>query len=218
MMSSFNSEMRSTFSKPRVYVTLATHILAWYADVNHSVTKVESGHRLVLTYNLVRQESNSSRVASILDNYRQNLGRVLAAWHHQNREDESPFDFGFKHLVYILEHEYSEANICLDQLKGKDQLRTRYLLETCQDQDFSLFFAHIEYSQSGSIEEANGDGTGYHEFIDRFESKWSLPTVFQYNGKQIAKNITLEEENILETIDFTEIEPDDEECDGWTGN
>ena len=195
--------------------------LAWYADVNHSVTKVESGHRLVLTYNLMRQQSDSSRVASPLDNHRQNLGKVLAAWHPQNREHESPCGDGFKRLVYILEHEYSEANICLDQLKGQDQRRTRYLLEACQDQDFSLFFAHIEYSQSGSIEETDYDGyggTGFHEFIDEIESKWSLSTVFQYDGKQIAKNIALEEEDILETVDFSEIEPDDEECDGWTGN
>ena len=195
--------------------------LAWYADVNHLVTKVESGHRLVLTYNLMRQESHSSRVASILDNHRQNLGRVLAAWHQPKRKDESPFDHGFKQLVYILEHEYSEANICVDQLKGKDHLRMQYLLQACQDQDFSLFFAHIEYSQSGSIEEEYNDGydsTGFHEFIDELESKWRLQTVFQYNGKQIAKNIALEEEDILETFDFTDIEPDDEECDGWTGN
>lgn len=198
--------------------------LAWYADVNHSVTKVKSGYRLVLTYNLRRQEPNLSRVASILDNHRQNLGTVLAAWHQQNSIHESPFDHGFKRLVYILEHEYSAANICLDQLKGKDQLRTRYLMEACQDQDFSLFFAHIEYSQSGSIEEEEdgqswgNDGPGYHELIDEFESKWSLSTVFQYNGKKIAEDIALKEEDILETFDFTDIEPDDEECDGWTGN
>ena len=196
--------------------------LAWYADVNHFVTKVESGHRLVLTYNLMRQESDSCRVASILDNHRQNLARVLAGWQQQNREGKSPFDYGFKQLVYILEHEYSEANICVDRLKGKDQLRTRYLLEACQDQGFCLFFAHVEYSKSGSIEEDDRnwgyDGTGFHEFLDELESKWRLQTVFQYNGKQIAKNITLQEEDILETIDFTDIEPDDEECDGWTGN
>ena len=198
--------------------------LAWYADVNHFVTKVESGHRLVLTYNLIRQESNSSRVASILDNHRQNLGRVLAAWHQQRERDESFFDYGLQQLVYILEHEYSQANICVDQLKGKDQLRTRYLLEACQDQGFSFFFAHVEYSQSGNIEEEDidrnwgYDATGYHELIDEFESQWSLRRVFQYSGKQIAKNIALEEEDILETFDFTDIEPDDEECDGWTGN
>lgn len=28
---------------------------AWYADVSHEVRMVEAGHRLILTYNLVKQ-------------------------------------------------------------------------------------------------------------------------------------------------------------------
>ena len=200
--------------------------LAWYADVNHSVSKVESGHRLVLTYNLIRQASNSSQMASVLDDHKQNLNKVLALWSKQDREMESHADYVYKDMVYILEHEYSEANICLDHLKGKDQLRTRYLLEACRDQGFCLFFAHFEYSQSGSIDEDEDDpgwanhlnGANYHEFIDEIESKWQLLTVFQPGGEKIARGIVLEEEEILENTDFTAVEPDDEECDGWTGN
>ena len=174
--------------------------LAWYADVNHSVSKVESGHRLVLTYNLIRQASNSSQTASVLDDHKQNLNKVLALWSKRDREMESHSDYVYKDMVYILEHEYSEANICLDRFKGKDQLRTRYLLEACRDQGFCLFFAHFEYSQSGSIDENEDDpgwanhlnSANHHEFIDEIESKWELLTVFQPDGKQIAKYIVLE--------------------------
>ena len=191
--------------------------LAWYADVNHSVSKVESGHRLVLTYNLIRQASHSSQMASVLDDHKQNLDNVLALWSEQDREIKSYSDHSYEKLVYILEHEYSEANICLDNLKGKDQLRARYLLEACQDQGFCLYFAHFEYSLSGSVDE-DEDGVDYHEFIDEIESSWKLRTVFQSNGKRIAKDLDLEEKDLLENPDFTGIEPDDEECDGWTGN
>lgn len=196
--------------------------LAWYADVNHSVSKVESGHRLVLTYNLIRRASDSSQMASVLDDHKQNLDNVLALWSEQGRETNDRCD-PYEKLVYILEHEYSEANIRLDQLKGKDQFRARYLVEACQSQGFCLFFAHLEYSQSGSVDEYEddarwGDGSDYHEFIDEIDSKWRLQTVFQPDGKQIADDIALEEEDLLETADFTGIEPDDEECDGWTGN
>ena len=120
-------------------------------------------------------------------------------------------------MVYILEHEYSEANICLDHLRGKDQLRARYLSEACQDQGFCLFFAHFEYSQSGSIDEEETDAE-FHELIDELESSWEFLTVFQPDGQQLAENVVLEEEVILENADFTGIEPDDEECDGWTKN
>lgn len=43
-------------------------------------------------------------------------------------------------------------------------------------------------------------------------------TVFQSVGQQLAENITLKEEEILNNADFKDMEPDDEECDGWTGN
>ena len=191
--------------------------LAWYADMNHSVSKVESGHRLVLTYNLIRQASDSSQIASVLDDHKQNLDKVLAFWRKQDLEFRSCSDNRYEKLVYILEHEYSEANICLDNLKGKDQLRTRNLLEACQDQGFCLYFAHLEYSLSGSVDEYDDD-PDYHEIIDETDAGWRLETIFQYDGQQIAADVTLEEEDLLEDTDFTGIEPDDEECDGWTGN
>ena len=192
--------------------------LAWYADVNHSVAKVESGHRLVLTYNLIRQASDSSLAASVLDDHTWNMNKVLSCWGEQ--------DHVYEKLVYILEHEYSEANISLDQLKGKDQPRMRYLLQACQTQGFCLFFAHLEYSQSGSIEEDEddydwpnrGNGADFHEFIEEIESNWKLSTIFQCDGKQIAEGFDLEEEDLLQTVDFAGIDPDDEECDGYTGN
>ena len=200
--------------------------LSWYADVNHSVSKIESGHRLVLTYNLIRQAADSSQMASVLDDHKQNLDKVLAFWSKQDREIDSHSDHVPEKLVYILEHEYSEANICLDHLKGKDQLRTRYLLEACRDQDFCLYLAHFEYSLSGSIDEDEdgpnwgygGNRVDYHEFIDEFGASWKLQTIFQYNGKRIAEDIDLEEEDLLKNVDFTDIEPDDEDCDGYTGN
>ena len=202
------------------------YYLAWYADMNHSVSKVESGHRLVLTYNLMRRASDSSQTASVLDDHKQNLDKVLALWREQDLEIGSNSFNSYEKLVYILEHEYSEANICLDNLKGKDQLRTRNLLEACQDQGFCLYFAHFEYTLSGSVDEYEDNsnwGYGrnsadYHELIDETDAEWRLQTIYQYNGKQIAAEITLEEEDLLEGTDFTGIEPDDEECDGWTGN
>ena len=63
--------------------------LAWYADVNHSVSKIESGHRLVLTYNLIHQASDSCRMATVLDDHKQNLDKVLALWGEHDREIDS---------------------------------------------------------------------------------------------------------------------------------
>ncbi len=195
--------------------------LAWYADVDHSVSKVESGYRLVLTYNLIRQASDSNCMASVLDDHKQNLDNVLSYW----SENEHEMDFDCRKLMYVLEDDYPDTNICLDQLTGKDRPRMRYLLDACQDQGFCLFFAHAECSQSGTIEEEEDDynwgdptsGADFHEFIDKLEPEWRLMTVYRHDGKAIAEDVRLEEEELLEIPDFTEVEPDDEEMDGCSG-
>ena len=62
------------------------------------------------------------------------------------------------------------------------------------------------------------DDVGYHKLVDELESKWKLLNVFQSDGHQIAEGVALGEEDVLKNIDFSGIEPDDEESEGWTGN
>lgn len=167
---------KSRLFKNRLLVILDTY-LAWYADVDHSVRKVESGHRLVLTYNLIQQNSNPNNVTGVSDNYRQNLNNVLKLWDDQDREAESgeSFNYTWEKLVYLLEHEYSEANIRLDQLKGKDQLRMRYLSEACRDQELCFYLAHFQFSKFGSVD-GNEDDPNWaaradiYEFLDELQS------------------------------------------------
>ncbi|KAL8711917.1 MAG: hypothetical protein Q9225_007037 [Loekoesia sp. 1 TL-2023] len=199
--------------------------LVWYADVNHSISKISSGHRLVLTYNLILETPNSGHIPSVVDDHKQNLDRVLTLWDKADRETGSGVDpnTSWKKLVYILEHEYSEANICVDQLKGRDQSRIRYLSEACRDCGFCLFLAHFQFSQYGSVDEDEDDpywaeGADIHEFIDELDSTWKLKTIFQPVGQKTAGDIELEEDEIINGPDFAEVEPADEECDGWTGN
>ena len=63
--------------------------------------------------------SSSSRKASNLEDHKLNLDKVLKFWVGQLDNEDYGTHMG---LVYILEHGYSEANICLDYLKGKDKL------------------------------------------------------------------------------------------------
>lgn len=57
-----------------------------------------------------------------------------------------------------------------------------------------------------------------HEFVDELESNWKLLSVFQPSGETLAESIELEEEEIIGGVDFANVQPDDEECDGWTGH
>lgn len=174
--------------------------------------KVQSGHRLVLTYNLIQTSNDSSAKASILDDRKSNLDRVLSSWRKDRQVDTlEPWE-----AVYMLDHAYFEANICLDHLKGKDQLRARYLVEACRDQDFCFYLAHFEFSKSGSCD--SDAESGYHAMIDECERECRLKSLFMSDGQQLAERIGVEEEEVIQQDIFDEDEPDDEDVEGWTGN
>ncbi|KAL8853758.1 MAG: hypothetical protein Q9221_001401 [Calogaya cf. arnoldii] len=203
--------------------------LAWYADVNDSVSKVESGYRLVLTYNLVQRDAQMDHIPSMLDDHKQNLDEVLTLWDRQLRDNDSgaSTDYTWDRLLYILDHEYSEANIAIHQLKGKDQLRMHYLSEACRDHGFCLYFAHLEFTIFGSFDEDKDNpvwwaGADVHEFLEELEATWKLKTIFDPDGQRLAKGIELadedEEETIINRPNFEDLEPGEEKCDGFTGN
>lgn len=163
----------------------------------------------------------------MLDDHKQNLDEVLTLWDKQLCDNESgaSTEYTWDRLVYILDRDYSEANISINQHKGKDQLRMRYLSEACRDHGFC---AHFQFGQFGSVDEDEDNpywaaGADVHEFLlEELESTWMLKTILESDGQRLAKGIELEDEEEEETIinrpDFEDLEPDDEECAGWTGN
>lgn len=187
--------------------------LAWYADVNHSIEEVKSGHRLVLTYNLVYTTEDSSCKASHLDDHKRNFDDVLSSWGRDRENDDlEPW-----HAVYMLEHRYSEANICLEYLKGIDQTRVQYLVASCKDQGFCIYLAHFERAKSGGCD-SDEDDTGYHHMIDEVESEHKLTQVFNLDGQCLAEDVSIDEEEVVQQAFFESAEPDDEDYSGWTGN
>ena len=60
------------------------------------------------------------------------------------------------------------------------------------------------------------DYSDYDDFVREVESSSKLQTIFQYDGNRIAENINLEEEDLLENVDFTGVKPDNVEDDHFT--
>ncbi|KAL8659983.1 MAG: hypothetical protein Q9226_000146 [Calogaya cf. arnoldii] len=133
-----------------------------------------------------------------------------------------------KHLLYEPGAFFEKHwDIAINQLKGKDQLRMHYLSEACRDHGFCLYFAHLEFSIYGSVDEDEDNpvwwaGADVHEFLEELEATRKLKTIFESDGQRLAKGIELEDEDEEETIinrpNFEDLEPDEEECDGFTGN
>lgn len=195
---------------------------AFYADVQHEVQPILSGYRVVLVYNLVGV--GGSGVPRPPQPPVVTMKQVADSW---KRDDG-------KVVVHMLKHAYTEDGIDWDQLKGADA-RAVSALRACGDFDLQLAIVK-------KIEECDAGIDDPYEFAD-----WQMsgrPNVeiyesyFEIVGKakflagglpniekeEVGKNLyhfdrdTLPEFLLQGEEFFSDRGPDDEECEGPTGN
>lgn len=221
--------------------------LTWYSDVEHTAKPITSGSRFVLTYNLIHTAFGAPPLAATIDDNSFKLNRILRNWGRQTRDAESEPEI----LVYILAHKYTDANLRLSHLKGRDWAKADQLDATCKDAGFALLLANLERERSDGCEDDPEDGWGgswrhscrdrearmdlsshddeefasdeesdygdCHPIIDVIDETLRLSTVVQNDGNPLAKNITLDEEDIIQSNPFKRA-PDGEDFEGYTGN
>jgi hypothetical protein len=92
--------------------------LAWYADVQHEITPVTYGYRLVLTYNLVQDSSEPKQSAAAVDASYARLEQLLKTWTDDHVHQ--------KMFIYPLDHQYTPSKLSLNSLKGQDAAKGRF--------------------------------------------------------------------------------------------
>ncbi|THC96695.1 hypothetical protein EYZ11_003850 [Aspergillus tanneri] len=206
---------------------------AWYADVTHEVKPVTSGYRIVLVYNLIHRPS--AALLQFRGNKTERLTHLLKSW---ARAAEEPgqyldgWDDDFNSacppaLVYILEHQYTQAELNFARLKGVDQPRFAELQNACERTGFDIFLANIEKMKTGGVNEDGYYGGYYghgcyhsdgpHSIVDLVESTLELSHVVNAKGDIVGKDISFPE-NMLIPEDVFDRDPDDEDFEGFTGN
>ena len=200
---------------------------AFYADCVHEVLPVTDGCRLTLVYNLIRTDKKTplpippdyrqaqQKVAVLLNNWVQSLNA-------ETNEGATP-----DKLIYLLEHEYSIAELKFDALKNMDAASADVLISAAEQADCDLYLALVSIEESGSAEHIGG---GYYnrwgnddeddfeigEVFDHSEtiSEWRSP-----DGSQPAlPNLPFEAEEFCPPEAFDRMEPDDIEFQEATGN
>ena len=113
-------------------------LVAFYGDCKHQVHRVRSGHRIVLTYDLVVKGGAGGIEASGADVGA--LSRCLEE-HFTRQDDSAPPN----RLVYLLEHEYTERALDWSRLKGNDVRHATALREAAvqADCEFVLGLADV---------------------------------------------------------------------------
>ena len=116
---------------------------AFYADCTHEVRPVVEGHRLSLVFNLcVRAgDSDTPREAPDYNEQVDEIAKRLVAW----RRAEDAAD----KLVWLLEHEYSEAGLSFDALKNADAALGKALARAAERADCALYAAIVHIEEHG---------------------------------------------------------------------
>lgn len=119
----FGPELDSAFS---------TRYIAFFADCEHEVTPVTSGYSLALVYNLTVKGARLPVTPSLAGSAVDAICAGLTAWAaHIRAATENPDGDGIgpppKHLVFLLDHRYTQADLAPSRLKGKDRTRAEVL-------------------------------------------------------------------------------------------
>ncbi len=214
---------------------------AFYADCEHEIRPVTSGYRLALVYNLTLAKSKRKIAAPTRSTHVAEIVPLLKAWSAE-AADAPESDDGSRpsKLAVVLDHEYTQAGLTRDVLKGIDRARADVLFEAASQSDYDASLALVTYWQSGSAEpsgdygysrrhrydydeddedEDDEDDASEHVMGEVFDESLMAEHFSDADGKPLAfGEVPLEEDEIVSAIPLTDGEPDKEDFEGYTGN
>ena len=109
------------------------HYAAFYADCQHELCKVTKGYRLCFVYNLVY--SGDSCTCPV---YSQVSDKVVARLRDWEQDDH-----GLPVMAYMLSHQYCEASLSFQLLKGADRAVAEILVEASNQKSFCLYLGTV---------------------------------------------------------------------------
>lgn len=198
---------------------MQTSVLAWYTDVTHEVKAVTGGYRLALSYNLVHTANTLRPSLPSSHSVVAQLRHILLSW--KQRTDATPLK-----IIYLLDHQYLQANLKGSALKGKDAHKVALLDILAQELGFRLALANLELHLAGAGDD-HGGGWGKGGMGEVQAWNPTVGSVVDLDGRRIRSKLNYEKdakENSHETIPkdlFEAVEegtPDAEEYEGYQGN
>ena len=135
---------------------------AFYADCVHEIRPVTAGHRIVLVYHVVVRGAAAAvlRAAPDFGAQEQQIADQLRNWEETSAAGDK--------LVWLLEHQYSEAGLSFDVLKNADAALGRVLARAAQQADHALYAAILSIHESGTV----ADSGDFPDWGDPEEYDW----------------------------------------------
>ncbi|KAJ3510104.1 hypothetical protein NLJ89_g4866 [Agrocybe chaxingu] len=211
---------------------LSTGLLGWYTDVRHEVKPVTSGYRLALSYNVINTAPPGVPMPCLpeLRDQGYSLRRVLKKW-KEDRYADMPEP---RLVAYLLEHQYSQANLKegIRTLKGADLARVRFLREVAEKQGFMVGLASLSHTLYGSADDYGG---GYHrrgrwdsysddedtpEMLEVESTVTKVSGIVDLDGHSLLPvgSVDVGEDALIPRDPFDDETPDGTEYEGYMGN
>ncbi|KAK5184240.1 hypothetical protein LTR44_003746 [Exophiala sp. CCFEE 6388] len=230
-----------THNKETMTMSLASEFsmswAAWYSDVLHEVKPVTSGYRLVLTYNLVRQNWSPEEMSLVYGRHKDQL--VTALRQYETCLEARRFQYDCPdYLIHPLGHQYTQVSLRANQLKGADLGQVQCLQKAAGELGFALYLANMEKTvvRDDGENMARRDNYGYgsrwnadDDDDDEYGEEISNETYFRFvarldNGTRVDDDESLlgrvhvDADAMLDRESYESNVPDDKERSGFTGN
>ncbi|KAI1433390.1 hypothetical protein GGR50DRAFT_504883 [Xylaria sp. CBS 124048] len=181
--------------------------LAWFSDVTHEIKPILEGHRLVLIYNIIRTNNGASSARSLV-RQDQMLQGALAKL---NTRDST-----LERLLYFLEFKYSQANLRMDHLKGRDRAICHALRAACTNNGWYLFLANVTKRRLEDDEDPTERYSDEEE--DSMDTTLIADTIATCSGDIVVSHVELRRGDILGPNPYADRAADSESEGSFTGN
>jgi predicted 2-oxoglutarate/Fe(II)-dependent dioxygenase YbiX len=165
-----------------------TQFAAFYADCQHEITPVTAGFRICVVYNLAitgkKQQPTAPNNAPAVEQ----AAALLKEIFDDTSTDRSKIAIPFS-------HEYSEAGLEPNQLKGADRTRAEVLVRAAESLEYQCYFALLTHEQSGEVDY---DSWSVRQYNSRRSYRWSHHDDEHTDPDEVEMGEVYEEERSLD--------------------
>ncbi len=196
---------------------------AFYADCSHEVRPVTEGHRLSLVFNLCLRagDTDTPRAAPGHTAVVDRLAGRLAEWGRARDATDK--------LIWLLDHDYSEAGLSFDALKNADAAVAAVLARAAERAACDLSAAVVRIEEYGVAEYAGSVGGWGWDDTDDDDGDWEMGDVderrewldgwVQSDGRRPAfGEVELQPGELLPRGALDDAEPDEQRVHEASGN
>ena len=216
----WHEEQRKIFSFADAKKELSPNYVAFYADCEHEVCKVTSGRRLCLTYNLIVGKSTVVKKENADLDDATRLATSIKA--HIAKHPTLP-------LAFALEHQYTQAGLTAELLKGADRSMADLIESAAKLADCRIYLAQVSRHLHQAAEERGSRRRDYWSSAKIEVSKLNIGETYEddlhgkewrdFSGETQAFGvIPFDTKSIVSKIPLDDWQPTSEEYEGYTGN